>query len=101
MPLTLCYSFRLIIRLACIGIDLREPKINPVKDSSFSFRATNCIANLAYVLLVMKKLGQKKKIHQHYKKNHSTGIQRFIRHSSCLLIVHNLVRRISKCRITM
>ena len=61
MPLTLCYSFRLIIRLACIGIDLREPKINPVKDSSFSFRATNCIANLAYVLLVMKKLGQKKK----------------------------------------
>ena len=59
MPLTLCYSFRLIIRLACIGIDLREPKINPVKDSSFSFRATNCIANLAYVLLVMKKLGQK------------------------------------------
>ena len=61
MPLTLCYSFRLIIRLACIGIDLREPKINPVKDSSFPFRATNCIANLAYVLLVMKKLGQKKK----------------------------------------
>ena len=61
MPLTLCYSFRLIIRLACIGIDLREPKINPVKDSSFSFRATNCIANVAYVLLVMKKLGQKKK----------------------------------------
>ena len=48
-----------------------------------------------------KRLGKKKKKHQQYKKNHSTGIQRFIRHSSCPLIVRNLVRRISKCRITM
>ena len=47
-----------------------------------------------------KRLGKKKK-NQQYKKNHSTGIQRFIRHSSCPLIVRNLVRRISKCRITM
>ena len=61
LALTLYCSFRLIIRLASIAIELREPRINPVKDSSFSFRATNFIANLVYVLLVMKKTRQKKK----------------------------------------
>lgn len=90
MTLTLRYSLWRQWEQHILLTTWGKARVSPLKDRcSFPFMITNFISNLAGVLLVMKKTGNKMETQHHYKENLTTKMQKCVRHSFYPLGVHN------------